>query len=44
MLYEIYFIKHYDLFFKEINFSLMSQYRHLPTTRQIKRVDRQTVK
>ena len=28
MLYEIYFIKHYYLFFKENNFSLISQNRH----------------
>ena len=32
MLYEIYFIKHYCLFFKENNFALMSRNQHPPTT------------
>ena len=32
MLYEKYFMKHYYLFFKENNFSFMSQKRQAPTT------------
>ena len=32
MLYEIHFIKHYHLFFKENNLFMMSQNRHTSTT------------
>ena len=40
MLFEVYFVKHYYLFFKVNKFSLMSQKRQAPTTIVISKLDK----